>query len=235
MSLHGRIAPLVLVGSTCAIASGCSLLVDVDGLAGVAADASVPTDASATTDAKVDATNDASATDGSTPDATPDAVPDPNAHVGPNLLEDSSFETSCSSFSAFQGSAVSDPTARTGSRSCRVCTDPPPVDYFTADAKATVSPTRGATYHAVAWVRTAPGAATPPSINISARTYSNPPFQAIESTTSPSPVVPTSTWQKVETTLTIAKAAPEMDIFVGTGSAPGACFLLDDFWLEKLP
>jgi len=221
-----------LGGAAGALVVGCSALVSLDGLTGPADAASAPSEASPSPDATV-------ALDSGDKDASPatDAAPDADTHVGPNLIEDSTFETKGCTWRSFQGTIATDSTARSGTKSCRVCPSPSTTDYFTGgDPFSAPAPTIGTTYHASAWVRTAPGAATPPGAIFFMRTSNATPFTQVEGLSTDTAVLPfTDTWQKMELTLKVTKAAEQMDIFVGTDTAPGACFLIDDVWLERLP
>ena len=162
-----------------------------------------------------------------------DAAPDGDTHVGPNLVPDGTFDSVCP-LGTFQGTVASDGTARRGAKSCRVCTLPATPDYFTAGSFASSGPAVGSTYHAEIWVRTAPGAATPPGILLHLRTSNDAPFVQIQkSMTSPRTI--DATWQKIEITLQPTIAAARMDLFFGSDTAVGACFLVDDVWLERLP
>jgi hypothetical protein len=224
-----------------AFAAGCSLLVDSGGLVGPA-DAAAPfseggaspdsssggldsggTDSSTTTDGPV------IEGDGSGPN------PDPE-HVGPNLLADNSFESGCT-WNAFQGTISTEVgTAHIGTKSCRVCTEPGTTDYFTGGDPFTFGPpVVGVTYRATAWVRTAPGANTPPGAVMQLRTSNPSPFASIESANTSVAGLPfTATWQKMVISLKVSLAAAKVDVFIGTNTAPGACFLIDDVWLESL-
>lgn len=215
---------------------GCSAIVDFDALVG-------PNDA-ATGDGSSGApgTDGSASTDGPTGDAA--AAPDgtdgtaPDTHVGPNLISNGTFETGCAPWGAFQGTIVEDSTARTGSKSCRICTKPTTTDYFTAgDGYTAGPPIVGATYHGVAWVRTAPGAATPPGIYLHMRTSNaTPTFVGLEGPSTPDPGIPIdATWKKIELTMKPTMAAQQMDIFIGSVHQPNVCFLLDDVWFEKVP
>jgi hypothetical protein len=238
-----RFAPLlaVLVGSASALAAiGCSALVDLSGLStGSAADATTtPTEGGSNEAGPLTDSGDGSTgTDGAPIDARADAdAADPDPHVGPNLLADHSFESGCT-WDAFQGTKATDTTARTGTKSCRICTLDSTTDYFTGqDPFSAPAPVVGATYRAIAWVRTAPGAAVPPGPVLNVRSTNSAPFTAIEGAASANPGIPfTDTWQRVEVTMKATKPAQQMDIFVGSNTVTGGCFLVDDVWLERLP
>lgn len=226
-----------LVGACAAVSfAGCSALVSVDGLAG-AADAT-PTPAGEG-GSGLDGSSSRDASDaGAASDAptTTDAPPDADTHVGPNLLDDSSFEGDCT-WNGFQGISSSDPTARTGSKSCRICTSPTTTDYFTGNSHYTsAAPLIGATYRAVAWVRKAPGAPSPGPAILNLRTLTPSPFTSIENTATDLPgLTLTDTWQRLEILMLVTKSASNMDVYVGVDTAPNSCFLIDDVWLEKLP
>jgi hypothetical protein len=221
----------VVIGGAGALGVGCSLLVGVDGLAG-------PIDAASSSEGG--STSEGGPTlDSSDKDApaTTDAGADADTHVGPNLLDESSFESGCT-WNGFQGTSATDSTtAHTGTKSCRVCTSPFTTDYFTGNSHYTnTAPAVGATYRAVAWVRTAPGAAVPPNAVLNLRTLDPSPFTGIEAIATAATGSPlTDTWRSLEITLAVTKAAATMDVFVATNTVPGSCFLIDDVWLEKLP
>jgi hypothetical protein len=223
----------VLVGAAgWVLVVGCSALVSVDGLTGPAASADADA-APAEDGSPLDGTpTDATATDSTTTDGAADA----DTHVAPNLLDESSFENGCT-WNGFQGSSATDTaTARTGTKSCRICTSPTTADYFTGNSNFTdVGPVVGATYHAVGWVRSAPGAAAPPGgVRLTFRTLDPVPFTPIEGSATPF-ISFTAAWQKLEVSFTVTKPAANMDVYIATDTAPGACFLIDDVWLEKLP
>lgn len=223
----------VLAVGAGALLGGCSALVDLDGLSGPAdaassGDGASPLDGGTPTDS---GDKDSTATD-----AAADAGPDADTHVGPNLLDDSSFENGCT-WMGYQGVSTTDSTARTGTKSCRICTAPLTTDYFTGNSNPTgTAPVIGAKYHAVAWIRRASGAAVPPGAALNVRTFNPSPFTTVESTSTLPSVIPfTDTWQRLDVTLTVTQAAATIDVYIGTDTAPGACFLIDDVWLEKLP
>ncbi len=230
-----RFAPVLalVVGGLGALGVACSALVDLDGLAGPA-DAASSAEGGTATDGS--GPPDSGDKDSTTTDATTDAAADADTHLGPNLLDDSSFEDECT-WNGYQGTRSTDSTARTGTKSCRICTAPLTTDYFTGNSLFTAAaPVVGATYHAVAWVRAAPGAALPPGAVLNLRTLYPSPFTGVErASTSPSLTPLTDTWQRMEITLAVTKPAAQMDGYVGSDTAPGACFLVDDVWLEKLP
>lgn len=232
-----------LVAAASALAVGCSVLVDVGGLAGPADAAAAPSSESGAlpdgSSSGLDSGGkDATATtDGPVIEGDGGGPPDANEHVGPNLLADSSFESGCT-WNSFQGTiATESGTARTGTKSCRVCAAASTPDYYTGgDPFTGGAPIVGATYRATAWVRTAPGAVTPPGAIFFVRASNAVPFTTIDSANTPQPRLRfTATWQKLELSLTSTAPAGSMDIFVGTDTAVGSCFLLDDVWLEKLP
>ena len=222
-----------LIGGAGALGAGCSLVVDADGLAGLADAASSSEGATIIEGGPALDSGDQEATADATAADAPHVA---DTHAGPNLIADGAFEQGCS-WGAYEGTATTDSTARTGTKSCRICTTPTTQDAFTGQDPFTAPPpVIGATYHAVAWVRTAPGAALPPGLSIHVRSSNPMPFQAIESDASAQPgLVVTDTWQKLEISLKTTMNAAEMDVFVGSATAPGACFLLDDVWLERLP
>jgi hypothetical protein len=113
---------------------------------------------------------------------------------------------------------------------------PGTTDYFTGGDPFTAGPpVVGTSYHAVAWVRKAPGAATPVGALLFFRTSNATPFTGIDGANT-GPALPfTDTWQRLEITVKSTKPAEQIDIFVGTDTVPGSCFLIDDVWLEKVP
>ena len=245
MTQLARFAPVTaaLVAAASVLAVGCSVLVDVDGLSGSLDAAATPiSEGGSSGDANsggLDSSNDARVgADGPIIEGDGGGgLPEANEHVGPNLLADSSFESGCS-WSSFQGSiATESPTARTGTKSCRVCASPSTPDYYPGGDPFTGGPpVVGATYRATAWVRTAPGSATPPGALLFVRATNSSPFASIDQANTPKPGLPfTATWQKLQVSFTSTAPAGQMDIFVGTDTLVGSCFLIDDVWLEKLP
>ena len=88
----------------------------------------------------------------------------------------------------------------------------------------------------MAWVRRAPGASTPVGALLFLRTSNATPFAQVDgANTGPMALPFTDTWQRMEITMKSTMPAGQMDVFVGSDTVPGACFLLDDVWLEKLP
>jgi hypothetical protein len=233
-----------LVVAASAFAVGCSLLVDSGGLVGPADGAAPFSEGGASPDSSSGSSGglDSGGTDSSTTADGPviegdGSGPGDPEHVGPNLLADHSFESGCT-WNGFQGVTTTEsPTAHTGTKSCRVCTEAATTDYFTAGDPFTFGPpVVGVTYRATAWVRTAPGASTPPGAVMHLRTSNPAPFASIESAYTSIAGLPfTPTWQKMVISLKVSLAAAKVDVFVGTDTAPGACFLIDDVWLEQLP
>jgi len=214
----------------CLAISGCTLFVDMSGFSS----GGDQRDAGQTEDANL-----ASSIDGDDKDATqaPNDVIDAmhDAGVTPtNLLPSGGFEDGCGTWAGFQATLSSDPTARTGSKSCRICMDPGVDDVFSAsDDGAIEHPPIGALFRAEAWVRTAPGAAAPPDAALLARTFNAAPFTEIEKNQGASSAVG-ETWSKVEATLKINLVADRFHVSVGASAAPGACFLVDDVVVERV-
>lgn len=216
------------------VCGGCSLLTSLEGFSSGSPDAGPAPLADAATESGAETGT--PPTDGGVDGAIPtDATVDTGTDAGPppNIHPNGTFEASLDPWGAYQGTIAPDATAHTGARSLRVCGGTN-VDYFTADDNsALVGPSIGATYRAEGWVRTAPGAVTPPSINIFLRTVDlSRGFEVVELGQNEGAPL-TSTWQKLSVTLKVTKPAERLGVFVGADWVAGACFLLDDVTLQR--
>ncbi len=164
-------------------------------------------------------------------DAGPDAAP-------PNLYPSGTFELGCKG-SSYNSTLAEDPTARTGAKSCRVCSNnsPPGGDVFTIDEEVPLAspPVAGQRYRVEAWVRTAPGATAPADMVISLRTFDATNGFVIFDEHATDPVQISDTWQKFSSDLALNKNGPRMDWWVGGGIGTGRCFLVDDVVVTQLP
>lgn len=165
-------------------------------------------------------------------DAGADAAP-------PELHPNGTFESGLAPWVPYHGTVASDTTARTGTHSLRTCAQAsvPSDSVFSADdSGAVLGPVVGATYHASAWVRTAPGAtAAPRSVNLLFRTIdTSPAFAEVENSYTPS-IAMSTTWTKLETDLKVTTAAQALNVAVTGHYEAGACFLIDDVSVVRLP
>ena len=151
-----------------------------------------------------------------------------------NLHPRSGFEQGCEGWGSYRGTLASSDIARSGLRSCRVCTSNT-TDIFTADDQGvSPNPPIGSEWLAEAWVRSDPGRAIPPNVGITLRSKNDTPsFAILEQDYDGLNGPPTATWQKVAVTLTITKAAQTINIVVGADAVDGGCFVLDDVALYK--
>ena len=223
------------VGAAC---SACSLLTSLDGLSdgaalGVPADAHTDGTATGATDAPSEAMT---VVDAAQHDVDAGSITDANDDAGPNLHPNGTFESgTCDPFGGFQGTVDVVSTAHTGTGACRACTLPQTTDYFTADDNRAPGPGEvGATYHVQAWVRTDPSSPPPMDVSIYLRnaTLVNGTFTEHGESMS-APVTIDATWQRIETTYAFTQAG-NLNVFIGAGTAPNACFIFDDVLLQKV-
>ena len=221
------------VGVAC---SACSLLTSLDGLSdgtalGVPADAR--TDGTATSS---DAPSETTAAGDAQSGVDAGNVTDASDNAGPNLHPNGTFESgTCDPFGGFQGTVDVVSTAHTGTGACRACTLPQTSDFFTADDNRAPGPGEvGATYHVQAWVRTDPTSPPPVDVSIYLRnaTFVNGRFTEHGESMS-SPVTIDATWQRIETTYAFTQPG-NLNVFIGAGTAPNACFIFDDVLLQKV-
>ena len=154
------------------------------------------------------------------------------------LHPNGTFESGIVPWVPYHGTVASDTTARTGAHSLRACAQAsmPSDGVFSADdGGAILAPVVGATYHAIAWVRTAPGAtAAPSSVNLLFRTIdTSPAFAEVENVYTSSVAIDT-TWTKIETDLKVTKTAQALNVAVTGHYAAGACFLIDDVSVVRI-
>jgi hypothetical protein len=206
----------------------CSLVTSLDGL--TSATGALEPDA-----AMLDGMSEAS-NDGAAADARSDTVVDAGDEAGVNLYPDGgTFESSCDPLKGFHGTVTPTATAHGGSKGgCRACTGPTTTDYFTADDGAAFGlAASGERYRARAWVRTEVGMPAPPDLNLHLRTVVFPAYQVIADVTS-STVPIDASWKQLEVVSTVTTAS-NINVFVAATHAPGACFVVDDITLERLP
>jgi hypothetical protein len=121
-----------------------------------------------------------------------------------------------------------------GAKSCRVCWTGVGAGVFSIDDRGPVRPAVvGARYVATAWVRTAPGTAAPPGVQLLLRTITPSPFAEIEVVYSAAST-PTATYQQLSISLDVTKNAGAVNVAVVGDLATGACFLVDDVTLSRV-
>ena len=188
----------------------------------------------ATEGGSVDGAFDASLADGVSDAPIDVSKLDAGDAAGVNLYpRGGTLDTSCEPFVGFQGTVTPTSTARTGAGACRVCTNPMTTDYFTADDGGEFGAVAvGERYRARVWVRAEVGAPAAPGVTLHLRTVT-PPFNTVTNDMSPTASID-ATWKQLETTTTVTEAS-RVNVYVAAGHAPGACFVLDDVTLERLP
>jgi hypothetical protein len=151
---------------------------------------------------------------------------------GGTMLFEDDFEGGCGRWFAYMSTATSDPAAHTGALSCRVCGTPgnPPsmgVKHVLA------SPPLGR-YHARAWLRVPTGAPAVQDAGIFLRTHNEPGggFVQVQIQAAGPPSL-ADTWQQVDVELLVNTTAAYLDLTVY--GPKGACLLVDDAYVEKLP
>jgi hypothetical protein len=186
--------------------------------------------------ARIDGTFEASP-DAPAADARSDTtLVDAGDEAGVNLYpKGGTLESSCDPFVGYQGTVAPTSTAHGGSLGgCRACTGPGTTDYFTADdGTAFGLAASGERFRARLWVRTEVGKPAPPTVSLHIRTVLFPGFNVVSDETSPSVPID-ATWKQLEIVSTLAKAS-NLNVFVSAIHAPGACFVIDDVTLERLP
>ncbi|MBX3186726.1 MAG: hypothetical protein KF819_06910 [Labilithrix sp.] len=203
--------------------SACSLLTPLGGLS-TGEDPISPEDAAPTGDASVasDATN--------APDVSIDVDATVDAATRPNLHKNGTFETGCDFWGAYRSTLASESAyARSGAKSCRVCSDGSTF-YSIDDGGHVDNPPVGSVFYAAMWVRKAPGYPVATKAFIMLRTFDNPPWKERDIVQSPH-ITLTDAWQRLEATLVVTQG--QYVNVVGAG-ADGGCFLIDDVVLERV-
>lgn len=211
--------------------AGCSLFVDLSGFSNGAIDRDAGVVESG---ASRDAAN--AAESGEQDDARPTREASLNSDAGtPNLHPFGSFDTGCGPWKGFHATVVGVQDGHLNPGSCRVCTDLGITDNFSADDFGAIAgPVVGATYRAEAWVSYASGANGTAEIGILMRTFnSSPTFAEVDKNQSGA-IVSGSVWTKIETTLKVTSAAEKLNIVIVAPATPGACFLVDDVFVERI-
>jgi hypothetical protein len=210
----------------------CSLLTSLNGFSdGRAAEAGATAaddggeGGGATADVTVDSAN--------APDVSDGALDAEDA--GPNLFTvyaNGTFENGCPG-SGYNSTVTVDTTAHGGARSCRICSNAGGDAIFTFDEVVGTTPIVGARYRAEAWVRPAPSA-TPPAVGVfvELRTFQNPPFVVVEVNAEAKAI--DATWQHRSIELDVTKAAPLLDVIIGSDTKAGTCFLVDDVEVHRV-
>jgi hypothetical protein len=183
---------------------------------------SVPVDGGADATPASDA---APENDSSTPDA--DAASEAGA---PNLLENGDFESGCARWTASQGSATADTTARSGAGSCRLCFAPDPDSGAMAANLYQIVPhtlTSGTRYGATAWVRNAPGTSGASSAYSRIIEHDN---TGTAYPSSGTPFTPNDTWQRTDALLDLPADGSAIEFAI---TASGGCILVDDASLSQ--
>ena len=73
----------------------------------------------------------------------------------------------------------------------------------------------------------------PPSVTLHLRTVVFPGFMPVSNDTSPTVTIDAS-WKRLEVVSLVTKAS-NVNVYVSASHAPGACFVVDDVTLERLP
>ena len=151
--------------------------------------------------------------------------------VSPNLVLNSTCDDDTSNWLEFQSTVSLSTTARTGAHSCMVC-DAGFIDFTMDDDQPTVpSADPGEMFVGRAWVRAAPGAASPTTVY----------FETRDSTTNTDDtsemVSVNGAWQQVTVTHTVGMATQPVEVvIIGHTETPSTnpCFLVDDITLVRV-
>lgn len=154
---------------------------------------------------------------------------DASAPAGAILYETFDDERPACGFDVDEGAAVPDPEARTGKRSCRICSS---ANGQRIRVLRTLPP-RAGRYIMSVWLRRAPGSARPTAWEI--RFFADRP-DAGDVTTKGSGQSE-ETWQLGQTTITLAEQPSSLRIRIGSEQdlGPGDCLLIDDLQVVHEP
>jgi hypothetical protein len=168
-------------------------------------------------------------------DATAADATNPVDAARPNLHPAGDFTEGCTGWYPYMSTHAASTTARSGPRSCRVCSKDVPDDVFTADDTGFLTPPPGARYRAEAWVRAAPGSPVPSGgVALHIRTFQSSPWMQFDQASSASIDVD-DTWRRLEIELTVTTTDKRLNVYVGGETEPGVpCFLVDDVHVERL-
>lgn len=156
---------------------------------------------------------------------------------GPNILKNPDFEDgTCGDANFYRGQGGVTSTAHTGMFACQACRQDESTDIYTWNTPYVVeSPAVGDTYRASAWVKRGADSFKDQKVAITIRTAQMTPFATIEQAASDE-VALTDEWTRLETTLTVTKMAPVLDVYVGVTTQTTAgqrCFIVDDVSLTR--
>jgi hypothetical protein len=150
-----------------------------------------------------------------------------------NLHSYGTFEEGCGAWNGLHSTRASDPLARSGSQSCRVCATGEGAFFTVGDRGFLAAPPPGR-YRAEAWIRAAPGAPAPVKAFLHLRTFrQTPDFEVVETKTGPFDG-PDDVWRRAELVLAVTQPAERLNVYVAAEVAAGACFLLDDVIVVRL-
>jgi hypothetical protein len=184
-------------------------------------DSGPPTDAPSTDVA----TADAATIDGPSEDA-------PSTDAGRvNLFQNGDFELGCASWTATDSDPDIDTTARSPTRSCRVCSNASVGYALLGNAPVTAAP--GARYVAEAYLRAAPDASIAMGMKATLLLTQGPTGGTVESGQQTSGPMLDNTWRLITAFIVITQdAGTNLRLDLASGTA-GSCFLIDDAVLYR--
>lgn len=171
---------------------------------------------------------------GDNPDAsTPAPANEAGSNAPPNtgLVENGTFENGCGEPLFFSNGAMSsDPTAKTGAKSCKLCRTPggEPSLYLYARL-GNVKPKVGETYVVSAWMRKAPGIDSGGNSLIAIGGLDSGGSVNGDGEPTNGPDAITDVWKEATTTWTVKMDAAIARVDIGLPqAADNVCFLVDD-------
>jgi hypothetical protein len=169
---------------------------------------------------------------------------DSSADAGPTLLANSDFAQGCAGWTVFGTNGMTtsnvtieqDPTGHTASPSCRVCRTTP----FEGDLGIVQSIARpvkaGDKFYGEAWLRTAPGKATPSQISMLLAVRATPDDFATQATSAESKPTLADDWKQANVLFTAPDGGGAVALVVTAHTAKDqTCFLIDDALLRVEP
>lgn len=164
--------------------------------------------------------------------ASEDATADTDAAspAAGELLANSGFELGCTGWGTAEANAEDSTTARSGTRSCRVC-GTSDAYFFFQEIAGPFEP--GAQYAAEAWLRADPGeagVAPDPRSRLECFDEGNNQIFATES----SALGLDATWKRTSTLITVKPGTHTLSFSLWSHGA-GTCFLIDDASVRRLP
>lgn len=162
------------------------------------------------------------------------ASADGDAGALPNLHPNGTFDTTCSPWTSFQGTASHVPSdGRTSAGACRFCTNGSS-SYFTADDTGILgAPVVGGEYEARVWVRAADSTALPSKVSLGLRTRDASKTEVQDGYVELATPLST-TWQMLTAKLLVTQPAKELAVVVGATPVEDSCFLLDDVTVVRI-